>query len=470
MERRYDHPLRHRQEGRGRRSAPRAAGRALLAVTLLVAGSALLAPGAARAADTQYKIRPIVKLGDKMGDIALKDGINELTIGGLNDNGQIVFSTQLAEAPNGAALIQYSSSDGTFTPIAVAGRAGPAGTWRKDLLFYDPASMNQRGNVVFSALHLVGGEPVSEGTFLWDAQARKVSPVALEGMPATDNLTFEDGGDWSPVINNRDEIAFPADVRNASGNSLGFGIFLREPDGKLQSVVLPGQALPGNQTNRFTFRPSLNDAGAVAFPASWEGFSGEGAYLWEKDTITSLAVSGQKVPGGKIAFFRFAWVNDANRSVLIVARLNDDAKGPFALYQFADGALTPIAVPGQEMFGGGKLKDIPLSKVGVSPANDRGQHVFIATLEDGATAAYLMDADGKLSLIIKSGTATDLGQVTQVGGTLAADESHSQLYPVAGGLLRGGFGVSLNHQGQVALPLSIDGGPAMIALMTPVVP
>src|SRR5690242_4081884 len=77
------------------------------------AALALLAPVAARAADAQYKIQPIVKLGEKMGDIALKDGINELTIGGLNDSGQIVFSTQLAEAPDGAALIQYS--EGKFT-------------------------------------------------------------------------------------------------------------------------------------------------------------------------------------------------------------------------------------------------------------------------------------------------------------------------------------------------------------------
>src|SRR5229473_1175051 len=83
------------------------------------------APEAARAADTPYKIQPIVKLGEKMGNIALKDGINELTIGGLNDNGQIVFSTQLAEAPDGAALIQCSG--GKFTPIAAAGRAGPLG-------------------------------------------------------------------------------------------------------------------------------------------------------------------------------------------------------------------------------------------------------------------------------------------------------------------------------------------------------
>src|SRR2546425_7815786 len=160
MQRRYDHSLRHPHEGGGRRSTPRAVGRALLALTVLAASGSLLAPGAARAAGTPYKIQPIVKLGDMMGDLTLKGGINELTIAGLNESGQIVFSTQLAEAPNGAALIQYSA--GKFTPIAAAGRAGPLGTWRKDLLFYDPASMNQRGNVVFSALHLVGGEPVSE--------------------------------------------------------------------------------------------------------------------------------------------------------------------------------------------------------------------------------------------------------------------------------------------------------------------
>jgi len=444
-------------------------GRVLTALTALLLALGVGTP--VRSAEIIYQIRPIVSLGNaRAGDLVLKSGVNELTIGGLNDNGQIVFSTQLAEAPKGAALVQYNDNIGKFTLIAAAGRVGPLGKWRTDLLFYDPAGMNRRGDVVFSALHLVNGEPGSEGTFLWDANAQQVSPVALTGMAATQDLTFQDGGDWSPVINNDGEIAFPATVKNSAGESLGFGIFLRAPDGTLRSVVLPGQTLPGDQTNRFTYRPSINNAGVVAFLASWDSGDGEGAYRSEKDSITLLAISGQNVPGGTIAFFRFAWVNVANRNVLIVARLDDDREGPFALYQFVDGTLKPIAVPGREMPGGGKLKDIPLSKLGISPANDRGQHAFIATLEDGATAAYLMDADGTLSLILKSGTATDLGRVTQVGGTLAADESHSSLYPVAGGLLRGGFGVGLNHRGQVALPLRIEGGPDMIALLTPVGP
>ena len=63
-----------------------------------------------------------------------------------------------------------------------------------------------------------------------------------------------------------------------------------------------------------------------AFLASWPNGAGEGAYLWEKDTITSLAISGQTVPGGEIAFFRFAWVNDANPEE-IAARLRDVSSG-----------------------------------------------------------------------------------------------------------------------------------------------
>jgi hypothetical protein len=88
-----------------------------------------------------------------------------------------------------------------------------------------------------------------------------------------------------------------------------------------------------------------------------------------------------------------------------------------------------------------------------------GQHAFIATLTDGARAAYLMDADGKLSLILKSGTATELGKVTQLGrNTFVA------------GLTRGGQGVGLNSQGQEALPVQIEGGPFTIVLLTPAAP
>src|SRR2546422_67111 len=88
--------------------------------------------------------------------------------------------------------------------------------------------------------------------------------------------------------------------------------------------------------------------------------------------------------------------------------------------------------------------------LGVSAANEAGEHAFLAILEDNSTAAYRMDAAGKLSLILKSGTTTDLGTITQVGSGDAAP--------------------NLNSKGQVALTVQLDGGNDTLALLTPTAP
>lgn len=118
-----------------------------------------------------------------------------------------------------------------------------------------------------------------------------------------------------------------------------------------------------------------------------------------------------------------------------------------------------MAAPGQEMPGGGTLRTILHENVGgvggpnalgdVSPANSEGQHAFRALLEDGARAAYLADADGKLSLILKDRQSTELGEIRFVAG---------------------GTGIHLNSRGQVALGLRIVGGPETLALLTPATP
>jgi hypothetical protein len=74
-------------------------------------------------------------------------------------------------------------------------------------------------------------------------------------------------------------------------------------------------------------------------------------------------------------------------------------------------------------------------------------------LEGGATAAYLMEPDGKLSLILKSGTTTSLGKVLSVG--IGAGKSQ---------------GVALNGKGQVAVTLRLAGGAETVVLLTPAAP
>jgi hypothetical protein len=432
--------------------------RLLPALLLLVLP--LLAPGVR--AQTTYKIQPIVKFGDTVGDVTIKDP-GDFEFGALNDRGQLAFVTENADRPTNSpyeeVLIQYG--EGRLTPIVAAGKDAPGGKWPHHLGLTPPVSMNQLGNIVFAAGVVMGGQ-VEASTFLWDAQAQTVTAVALAGMPAGNNLSFVVGGGWTPTINNRNEIALVASVQNAAAQALP-GVFFRDPGGTLLPVALPDQALPGGGQLERAFTPSLNDAGLVGFLAHrrGDGTHRDSAYLWERGAITPVAVVGTDTPGlGKIGGVWRVLVNNANQTLLVVARGGDN-RGPDTLYRFADGKLTPLVVPGQEMPGGGKFKtlqgdlDDPAGQVapGVSAANEAGRHAFLAMLESGATAAYLLDADGKVSLILKSGTTTDLGQVTNVGR--GADS----------------IGVGLNTKGQVALTVKIAGVKQdTLVLLTPTSP
>jgi hypothetical protein len=417
--------------------------------------SAFLTPGPAQG-QTTYKIQPIVKLGDKVGDAQIRaDSV--LWIGALNDAGQLVFIAN--NAPGVGMLVQYA--DGQLTPIVVAGGDAPGGKWPQDVgLYYSLVSMNQLGNVVFvaadSSAPLLDNFPRPLGTFLWDYKARKVTSVASEGMPAGNSLTLESGGGFGPMLNNPGDIAFPAYVKNAAGQAQP-GIFFLGRDKKILPVALPDQGLPdGEKVVRAVF-PTINDAGAVAFLVRLRPTGRPtGVYLWESGAITKLAGIPADVAGGeKFGAFRRAWVNNKDRHVLIIASLNqeDPDAGPFAFYRYADGKLAPVAVPDQEMPGGGKLQTVLGEDTAASFANDAGQHAFVAQLEDGTTAAYLLEPDNQIRLILRSGTVTDLGRVTGIGH-----------FPDS--LL----GVGLNNKGQVALAVAIAGGPDTIVLLTPTTP
>lgn len=426
---------------------------ARLAWMALAVPLTLLAPSAVQA-QAAYKIQPIVTIGDVMGE-ARVPAFGSLAIGALNDRGQIVFDT---ESPDGGhSLVQYA--DGTFTPIVVSGGDAPGGNWSAHVFFARPTSMNQLGSIVFTAPATIAGE-TNQGIFLWDAQTRQVSPLALVGMPALQDTTFAELGEFRTTINNRGEVAFAARTRDASGKvSPNFGVFFRAADGQLLPVALPDQALPdGGQVNGSIFSV-IDDAGRVASLVVPKGRSWPHthAYLWEKGEATLLAASGTDAPGGgRFVHVDAVYLNNKNPSALVTAGLRSGAVESRALYRFAEGKLTAVAVPGQEMPGGGTFRT--QGWISVSYANDAGQHAFFAEIrEDGRsrTAAYLLEPDGKLSLILKSGMTTDLGTITRVGfaGTIATGSSS--------------MGVGLNNKGQIALPVQIDNGPATIVLLAP---
>jgi hypothetical protein len=107
------------------------------------------------------------------------------------------------------------------------------------------------------------------------------------------------------------------------------------------------------------------------------------------------------------------------------------------------------------MPGGGfskGLQEIGLAGASaLSPANAAGQHAFLASLQDGSSAAYRVDETGGISLILKSGMTTELGAINEVGAPF-------------------GGGIGINAKGQIVLPVQIDDGRVSVALLTPTTP
>jgi hypothetical protein len=220
-------------------------------------------------------------------------------------------------------------------------------------------------------------------------------------------------------------------------------------------VALPLQEGPDGRKLKPGWFVTLNDAGMVVFLAGRENdpSSVNGAYLWENGTVTSVATRGMDVPvGGKISNVYGAWVNNKNRNVLVDVSFNGSSH---ALCLYSDGKLTPVAAPGQPMPNGGTFKRLP-NDFQVSVGNDLGQHAFTAEIieeDQTRTAAYLMQPDGQLSLVLKSGTMTDMGEITNVG--------------TGGGI---STGIGLNNKGQMALTLRVAGLPVMLTLLAPTTP
>jgi len=143
----------------------------------LMLGLTLLAHPSARA-QTSYDIQPIIKLGDRAGNVLLQAQDGYFDLGTLNDNGQIIFTA--TDSSDSETLIQYSS--GTFTPIVSRGTTYPGGNWPLNVRLMRTVRMNQTGNAVFAAGVLDASGPAF-ADFMWDGQAKLVSPITAQGKP-----------------------------------------------------------------------------------------------------------------------------------------------------------------------------------------------------------------------------------------------------------------------------------------------
>jgi hypothetical protein len=433
----------------------------LLGLSLAVAGAVH--------AQTAYQIQPIVKRGDRVGDLILG---RRFELGALDDDGRLFLAAE--SDPGREMLLQVAP--GRIIPIVTAGGEAPSGKWPADVEIATSANASQGGDVVFSVkgerrsggdasdgYGPYGGSSFSYGPardwlglFVWDARAQKVVPVLRPERAAGIQSAFPSGG--TALINNHNEIVFQGG--SYSPKSVTWSTFFLGRDGTLRRVA---QALPRRGKIERIVEPSLpqgmalSDDGKVVFAARdfWE--SRWGTHVWAHDRIVPRTQIVPRLSDGQtLRYVSGIWANTRNRNLLVAGGVDQTYSGSRGLYRFAGGKLTPVALERRPMPGGGALKRLGQ----VTPANRLGQHVLLAELEDGSQAAYRVDADGTLALILREGASTGAlpaegtGPITQLG---------TWFDPQSG--VHGG--VSLNDRGQVALHVRIAGGPETIVLLTP---
>src|SRR5262249_3967231 len=157
------------------------------------------------------------------------------------------------------------------------------------------------------------------------------------------------------------------------------------------------------------------------------------------------------------------FLNSKNQSALVVAATDAAGANRYGLFRVQNGTSVPVALPGNTMPGGGKLQTVQIltdsdenqvPSAAVRTAHSRGEHAFLATLEDGTPAAYKIDRNGGLHLVLKGDFVTQPG-VVHITATLPP----LSFVP--------GSRPSINSAGQIAISIRRQGGPDMIVLMSP---
>jgi hypothetical protein len=396
--------------------------------------------------------------------------------GGLNNQGQVVFTADLDTGGEGIFL----GPQGGLSQIIRAGESAPGGGTFGGIGSLSPDAINDRGDVAFG----FGLEPLSlpietnTGVYRYNHATQRLTAVLVPGVTAAPGGGTFQGTGFHPSLNNSGELVFPgvvpASIGPGASIGLGTGVFLADSQGHIAKVVRPGDPAPGGNTFDFAQSPAINDRGDIAFGAHvaadpcidlgltlpFRIFCAESVYV--KDGATgatrSIAHQGAAIPasaGGGTFDYAYAPVINSRGQILFDAGLRGTTtpSGPDsqALFLYSEGRLIAIARQGDSLPGGGHLVSASFNP-GNYDLNDNGDVAFNALLDTGAEGVYLW-SHGALTLVAKTGT------VVPGVGTVASLDQYGSGLPT-------GY-VHLNDHGQVAFGAVLTNGGVALLLATP---
>jgi hypothetical protein len=316
------------------------------------------------------------------------------------------------------------------SPVALSGAATPAGG--NYGRFDRPPVLNASGQVAFFA-DLTGASSTS-GVFAGtpgSIQAAALKNAAAPGGSYYYSFTY------APTLNSAGQVAFWADLTDAGGSGIfGSGIYVGEP-GSVRAAAVQGTAAPsgGNYTG-FGGVPLLNGSGQVAFKGYMTGgSSAQGLFVGAPGSVQAVALSGSAAPaGGNYSNFPGYGAFNPSGRMAFVADLTGGSSTQ-GLFAGVPGNLQAVAMQGSSAPAGGNF-----GALSVPVINAAGQVAFLAHLTSGLSASGIFaGAPGSLQAVALQGAAAPSG------GNYSSF-SISDAFPV------------LNAAGQIAFRTNLNGG------------
>jgi hypothetical protein len=296
---------------------------------------------------------------------------------GTNDHGTIAYMAGVSDATATEGIFR---TDGKKT-VAIARNDSLTPTGGMFESLFDPV-INNRGQVAFSA-EMTGG---TADFAVFRGDGRELTPVFAANQAAPGGGAFLDFGD--PVINANGQVAAVALLNGASST----GLFIGDGNDAV-AIVLEGQPAPsGGNYARAADKPlRLNDRGDVAFNiALTGGTSSRGIFRGNGGYTRTIALTGTIAPGTTGTFESFGDLRlDNDGRVAFIARLalgvgGVDLSNNMGIWVGTSRADLQLVVRTGDVIGGNVLTRLP-AQIGQLDMNADGV-VWIGRFASGATA------------------------------------------------------------------------------------
>lgn len=220
----------------------------------------------------------------------------------INDAGDVLFQAEVGGFFGETVILRGDASG--VTPIARAGNGvpGDSGVF-SSFVVETPRPMNEAGSVAFTA-RLLGDADRDSGVYRGDGT--QVTNIAREGSTTPGGAGVFDRFDEA-VINDNDQVAFKAELRNTPGGSDDdLGVYIGEGT-DVSTIVREGDVAPGGGNFETFMDVDIIDSGTVVFRADLRG-QGEPAFgLFLADENEVIRIVGD---GSELADFSDGEVDD----------------------------------------------------------------------------------------------------------------------------------------------------------------